>query len=1012
MLLLRQDKKKKKDEESEDENDDFDHSSKSKKAKKGTEPDPGDDINDEDELLYLQAMDEENNCADKDEADALSNDAGMSCCGEAKPLVIQSVPVPVGSKRASTCTATLPDQPDSQQPKPKVQRTSQQAALKSSPQKKNQIQGQKTALPVPAAQHPVPAASSQHASLPSIPVPSAGASSATGHRQGMPPACPPASVDAKTGVELVTRAGWSKCKPFDADEFASTAPGAPLALPTKYSKETQNAKWMGEVTKLKPFISTLERMLSSDAGKVKDTEIKNAIKAFQKINARVDKKLEFEATAATVQEPTFSARIGTFKEMFEAVKSLKELAISSGKSGSIGDDVLKGCIERISAAVTKLIAEKWISYPLHWAWVTAAVKPKVEDCGVLDASAGAKLHQILFFPPPPADPEKDVPSSDNAYGRISDFYFFCPDSLSVPSQVLKMQSKLVLQTLLRILGSSTTFDAATTGLKAFLPQSMVNFEEAVLSPSLAAALRVWHSLVHSLSGKMVANLEDVLQTASSVVTSKTLQVYHKPITRISGMTHFKRILNDCHQLVVAEKLDQEAIQKANDLKGLVDRLSPLESALAEATDFCFDKDCIQLKEAACLLPSDPASSHAEARVAALALFSTLISKIGQYTVNGILAALSSPDLKRSTSDSADGSGLCIPMPFMKIRTFVQGDGHVGMAGKVNPKASGAKLLQFLPFSERAFLVYVADVIGALALVGKLPKEENEIVFPFEEELSYLSFASAVFDTNRCPSADVIKATEEIRFLGFCCIHIHIAQSFLWAAAKRVAMAILSRLDDGSVSESDLDTLSSLPMEIKPWLDLNDANVERQFSAFLNRKSSSWEAEEMTGPAQALREAVLSVQRLIGAKGSLLDTFLTCSIEKMTAMCDGLGSLGTAFMELDAKHTAWQKSVDESIQMSDKIKGLTEEANLLLNRGKIILACSSGFLSAVWKVQGLLALKGKNADGVAAYVEKLAKRDLAWGSLPSSLQAALSELNPKAVGPGGSSDSADPSAGAN
>ena len=49
------------------------------------------------------------------------------------------------------------------------------------------------------------------------------------------------------------------------------------------------------------------------------------------------------------------------------------------------------------------------------AWVTAAVKPKVEDCAVMDASAGAKLHQILFFPPPPEDPQTEVPSIDNAY---------------------------------------------------------------------------------------------------------------------------------------------------------------------------------------------------------------------------------------------------------------------------------------------------------------------------------------------------------------------------------------------------------------------------------------------------------------------------------------------------------------------------------------------------------------------------------------------------------------------
>lgn len=180
------------------------------------------------------------------------------------------------------------------------------------------------------------------------------------------------------------------------------------------------------------------------------------------------------------------------------------------------------------------------------------------------------------------------------------------------------------------------------------------------------------------------------------------------------------------------------------------------------------KDCILLKETACLLPSDPESSHGETKDAALTLFSTLSSRIGQYTVNGILTALSSPDLKASTSDSNGGSGVSIPMPFMKLRDFVHGNCDLSMmAGRVNPKACGAKLMQFLPFSERSFLVYVADFVEALIHNGKLPREEEDVLFPFADELRYLSFVYAVFDTNRCPIADVVTATEEIRLLGIC-----------------------------------------------------------------------------------------------------------------------------------------------------------------------------------------------------------------------------------------------------
>ena len=62
------------------------------------------------------------------------------------------------------------------------------------------------------------------------------------------------------------------------------------------------------------------------------------------------------------------------------------------------------------------------------------------------------------------------------------------------------------------------------------------------------------------------------------------------------MTHFKRILNECHQLIVTEKLDQEATEKATELKGLIERLSSLETDLAEASSFCFDKVDAALKD--------------------------------------------------------------------------------------------------------------------------------------------------------------------------------------------------------------------------------------------------------------------------------------------------------------------------------------------------------------------------------------------------------------------------------
>ena len=165
-------------------------------------------------------------------------------------------------------------------------------------------------------------------------------------------------------------------------------------------------------------------------------------------------------------------------------------------------------------------------------------------------------------------------------------------------------------------------------------------------------------------------------------------------------------------------------------------------------------------------------------------------------------------------------------------------------------------------------------------------------------------------------------------------------------AKRIGLAILLQLDTVKLSELDWNIIGNLAIQIKPWLDLKDGAVESKFNDIMNRKNSSWE-EEMSGPAEALCQAVLSIERLIGVKGSLLDVYSACSIDKMFSISQNLSTLGDAYVSLDGMHLAWQKSVDESTPLSDKIKSLAEEAELLLHRGKIILACHSGLLSRGW-----------------------------------------------------------------
>ena len=119
------------------------------------------------------------------------------------------------------------------------------------------------------------------------------------------------------------------------------------------------------VGKVRPFVATLERILS-EQGKWKDKEIKNAMKAMAKVNAKTDKKIDFEAAKASAAEPTLSARISFLKDGIESVRVLKELAISSGKSGSISERGLKDSIMKVQNTMQKLMPGQFIGFPSHW----------------------------------------------------------------------------------------------------------------------------------------------------------------------------------------------------------------------------------------------------------------------------------------------------------------------------------------------------------------------------------------------------------------------------------------------------------------------------------------------------------------------------------------------------------------------------------------------------------------------------------------------------------------------
>ena len=165
--------------------------------------------------------------------------------------------------------------------------------------------------------------------------------------------------------KVIPHSSWKNVQTFMADALCEKQ----FAPPSKYKKDTQVSKWKSEVEKARPYMSLMERLFSTDGGtaKWKEQEVKNALKHFAKYNAKLDKKLEYEAAAATSEEPPLSARMAALKEALDALKNVKELAIAAGKSGTIDVSALRTFAMKVQGALQKLIGENYfVGFPMHW----------------------------------------------------------------------------------------------------------------------------------------------------------------------------------------------------------------------------------------------------------------------------------------------------------------------------------------------------------------------------------------------------------------------------------------------------------------------------------------------------------------------------------------------------------------------------------------------------------------------------------------------------------------------
>eukprot|EP00435_Cladocopium_sp_Y103_P031478 s1849_g8.t1 len=334
-------------------------------------------------------------------------------------------------------------------------------------------------------------------------------------------------------------------------------------------------------------------------------------------------------------------------------------------------------------------------------------------------------------------------------------------------QVLKLQSKWVLQIILRIFTQNQPYEANLAALQAFLPRSMDYLEIAVLSPTLASALKVLQTLAHASDpacATRVPQLAPVLESASATLTSKILLNYHRTFSRVTSTTHFKKLLNEGHQLVVNAKLDQEADEKGKIAAALAEKVSNHDGSMQfeEGDNLDFTKvmaDIVELQKLGGSLPAESASRHSALRASCMRTAFCSTQRLEQYLVKGLASTLANIKLLDSGEMADD-----IPGALLQIFEFVKGKetNAPPAAGKILPGAEAVKLVNFLPFSQRSFLVYIGDFAAAIKF--KCTIKEESLVHPFNNEIAFLALVDAVRDSHRCPSNEIISAGKTIMLL--------------------------------------------------------------------------------------------------------------------------------------------------------------------------------------------------------------------------------------------------------
>ena len=163
----------------------------------------------------------------------------------------------------------------------------------------------------------------------------------------------------------------------------------------------------------------------------------------------------------------------------------------------------------------------------------------------------------------------------------------------------------------------------------------------------------------------------------------------------------------------------------------------------------------------------------------------------------------------------------------------------------------------------------------------------------------------------------------------------------------------------------MQSCGHIPFLIKPWLDMNDVDTKQSFDNLMSRRDATLASNlgSSDKTVEALGQAVLAMQHLVGEECCLVHEVLASSVEHITVLISKL-EMGEPYSNLCRKWGTYQKSASADQIETDEVKALTAEVDRLLDGGKILLAVQSGFLTVV-VIGGICIFSPKSNQASAA-----------------------------------------------